>query len=83
MTLYDFTLLDDCVQVDVLYNQGVYIGKRKSGTSIITLYQLEGFYVEVFYKKYRCIVTRLHCFTSTALLNPYLHDINVEELVKC
>lgn len=81
MTLYDFKLLTDNKQLDILYKQGVYIGKRKYGHEIVVLYQLEGFYVEVFYVKYRCYVHRLHCFHSTLLLDPYLEDINVEHLV--
>jgi hypothetical protein len=81
MTLFDFQLLRQNEKVDVLYEQGVYIGKRKQGEATVLLYQLDSFYVEVFYKKYRCYVTKLHCFSSTSLLDPYLHQIDVESLV--
>lgn len=83
MTVYDFRMLSDCEQIDLLYKEGVYIGKRAHPGATILLYQLDAFYVEVYYQKYRCLVKRLHCFTSTILLNPYLEQINVEELVKC
>lgn len=83
MTLNEFEILDDCAKIDLLYKAGVYSGKCRSGKSIVILYQLEGFYVEIFYKKYRCIISRLHCFTSTKFLNPYLQQIDVEHLVKC
>ena len=51
MTMYDFQLLPEQRQIEVLYKAGVYIGKRREGVSIILLYQLESFYVEVFYRK--------------------------------
>jgi len=81
MTMYDFQLLPEQQQVELLYHSGVYIGKRREGISIILLYQLESFYVEVVYRKYRSHVKRLHCFDSTELLDPYLEQIDVENLV--
>lgn len=83
MTVYDFRMLSDCEQIDLLYKEGVYIGKRPHPGSQILLYQLDAFYVEVYYQKYRCLIKRLHCFTSTTLLNPYLEQMNVGELVRC
>lgn len=81
MTLFDFQLLSLDEMIDLLYRDGVYIGKRKEEDSTILLYGLESFYAEVFYKKYRHCVVRLHCFQSTALLDPYLDQIDVEHLV--
>ncbi|MDB5197728.1 MAG: hypothetical protein JWP88_2099 [Flaviaesturariibacter sp.] len=81
MTLFEFKLLDESDQLDCLYEQGAYIGKRKESYQNILLYQLEGFYVEVFYYKHRCYCTNIRCSQSTTLLDPYLEDINVEHLV--
>ena len=81
MTKYEFQLLPEQEQINILYQQGVYIGKRKESFSIILLYQLESFYVEVFYRKYRSHVKNLHCFESTELLDPYLEQIDVENWV--
>jgi len=81
MTLFDFQLLPENEKIELLYKQGVYIGKRKEGTVTVLLYQLNSFYAEVFYKKYRCYVTKIHCFSSTAFLDPYLTEIDVESLV--
>lgn len=81
MTLFDFQLLSKNEQVDLLYKEGVYIGKRKINNSCVLLYQLESFYIEVYYKKYRCSVIRIHCFRSTTLLDPYMEQIDVEHLV--
>ena len=81
MTMYDFQLLPEQQQIEILYRDGVYIGKRRDGVSIILLYQLESFYVEVYYRKYRSHIKQLYCFESTDQLDPYLEQIDVENLV--
>jgi hypothetical protein len=81
MTLYEFRLLSDDKQVEHLYNDGVYIGKRKDEDSSVVLYQLGNFYIEIYYLKYRSLISRLRCFTSTDALNPYLEQIDVEGLM--
>lgn len=84
MTLYDFRMLTDSEQIDLLYQDGVYIGKRVKGGVTVVLYQYDAFYVEVFYRKYRCHIQRIYCFTSTDLINPYLQNMDVAPLVaKC
>ncbi len=81
MTLFDFKLLTEADQIDLLYKEGVYIGKRKQGAASVLLYQLESFYVEVFYKKYRYYVEKVKCTDDTDCLEPYLPQIDVEQLV--
>jgi hypothetical protein len=74
-------LLTQSEQVEQLYRNGVYIGKRKVGKTAIVLYQLEGFYAEVYYQKYRCVIESVNCFACTARLDPYLAEINIGYLV--
>ena len=81
MKMHDFQLLPEQAQIETLYQFGVYIGKHKKSFSTILLFQLEGFYVEVFYRKYRSSVKHLHCFESTEFLEPYLEQIELENLV--
>ena len=81
MTLCEFSLLSEKEKTALLYKQGVYIGKRKLGSVTVLLYQLEGFYAEVYYRQYRRVVDRIRCFADTARLDPYLEEINVEHLV--
>lgn len=83
MTLFEFRVLTDDEQVDHLYRDGVYIGKRKDKGVSVVLYQLGGFYVEVYYHQYRRHVCRINGFSSTGPLDPYLQEINVEDLVRC
>jgi hypothetical protein len=66
-------------QLDLLYERGVFIGKRKNGVASVLLYQLEGFYVEVYYKKHRRFASKILSFTNTAVLDPYLDQIEVEQ----
>jgi hypothetical protein len=81
MKLLEYQLLPLREQINVLYVDGVYIGKRKEENLTVLLYQIDSFYVEVYYRKYRCYVSRLRCFTSTVFLDPYLEQIDVEYLV--
>ncbi|RYY41510.1 MAG: hypothetical protein EOO08_01845 [Chitinophagaceae bacterium] len=67
-------------QLDLLYEQGTFVGKCRKGAQTCVLYQLEGFYVEVEYRVYRRIPAKLNCFRSTSLLDPYLELIDVEHL---
>lgn len=83
MRMYDFKLLADDEQIDVLYEEGSFLGKRYFHGSQVLLYALDSFYVEVFYKQYRRHIDRINCFQSTAQLQPYLEQIDVEDLVKC
>jgi hypothetical protein len=81
MRLQDFRRLPEKEKVALLYEEGVYIGKRKHGSTVAVLYQLDGFYAEVFYRKYRRDIDRISCFSGTTRLDPYLIGIDVEHLV--
>jgi len=81
MTLFEFQLLPEGDKLGVLYEDGVYIGKRKAGKLIVLMYQLDSFYVEVFYRSYRRHVDRLRCSASTAFLDPYLDQMDVIQFV--
>jgi hypothetical protein len=81
MTLFEFQLLSLSDQARMLHEEGVYIGKRKEGNVTMLLYQLESFYVEVFYSKYRRYIEKIRSSGSTAMLDPYLGQIDVEYLV--
>ena len=74
MTLSEFERLPANKKVELLYKEGIYIGKHKTGSSIAILYQLDSFYVEIFYRKYRNEIDRLNCFTSPNYIDPYLNE---------
>ena len=81
MTQTEFWKLPDAEQIDLLYEEGVYIDKRKVGTTTILLYQLSGFYIEVCYYKYRISIAWVRCSESTQILDPYLDKMDIAELV--
>jgi hypothetical protein len=81
MTMYEFRILSDQEQMDVIYSNGVYIGKRKAKDFVSVLYQVESFYVELFYRKYRYFIAHSRCSTSIAIAEPYLDQIDLGELV--
>lgn len=81
--LYKFQLLDQEDQINLLYTQGTFVGKQKNDNRISVLYQLDSFYVEITYKKYRYYIVSLRSFSTVELINPYLADINITDLVKC
>ena len=69
-------------QLALLHRDGVHIGKRKLGKQTVILFQLYGFYVEVFYRQYRKIIERLVTSSSADILQPYLEQIRVKGLNK-
>ena len=83
MNLHEFRSLPEDQQSALLYEEGVYVGKRKENGKAILLYQLEDFYAEIFYRNYREYICHIKCFLSTDLLHPYLKQIDVDELMKC
>ncbi|HYE54198.1 MAG TPA: hypothetical protein VD996_05115 [Chitinophagaceae bacterium] len=80
--MYEFKILADDEQIDVLYRQGVYVGKRLCNSTVMVLYQLDGFYVEISYRKYRHYISSIRCSEGTAILDPYLDQIQAELVVK-
>ena len=81
MTIQEFSDLPDERKARILHESGSYIGKRKLAATAVVLYQVEGFYVEVYYYEYRRVIECYSCFSGTARLEPYLAQINVAHLV--
>lgn len=78
--LRDFLALTEGEQFNLLQQDGVHVGKRKVGDQTVILFQLYGFYVEVFYQQYRKVVDRIVTSESTDILHPYLDQIQVRDL---
>ena len=81
MTLDDFILLPDPQQVDILYKQGVFIGKRRHEEQVVVLYQLESFYVEIFYRKYRSFISEINYSTLVGIIDLYPQQVNLQYLL--
>jgi len=81
MRCIEFQLLTTADQVNLLYKEGVYLGKRKEDEQVILLYQVDGFYAEVIYLNYRLHIDTIIASDSLQMLEPYLEQIDVEYLV--
>lgn len=77
MTISDFSLLELTDQLALLYTDGVYLCKRKSGKTTVLLYQLKNMYVEIFYLIYRREVHHVTYSDSVDIVDPYLASIPI------
>jgi hypothetical protein len=77
MTITDFSLLKLTDQLALLYTEGVYLSKRKTGKMTVLLFQLHDTYIEIFYIEYRRVVHHIRYSSSTEILDPYLDSIDI------
>jgi hypothetical protein len=77
MKLYDFKFLDDKSQAEVLFNYGVLITERIYKDLVIQLYQINSFYVEVYYNSIFKMVQDINSFDNLTRLEPYLNSIDI------
>ena len=67
MTLYQFNELDENTQAEMVWDKGVYSGDRRDEVHNILLYQLHGFYVEVYFHRNQNEIKRLRSFSRNFL----------------
>jgi len=80
MTLYQFNVLDNIKQAETLWAKGVHIAERFDDTHSIILYQIEGFYCEVWYCREHNKIEKFRTFSSVTQLEPYLPNIDINNL---
>lgn len=80
MTLHQFRSLPLQTQERLLINNGTFLFDRKAVGIKVLLYQLSGFYVEVFYDTVTAKVCTIKSFTETDDLEPYLYKIDISEV---
>ncbi len=78
MTLYQFLALDEMEQQEAIWD-GVHIADRDDGEHKILLYQIDAFYVEVYYHKEYNVIRKYLPFNSTERLAPYLEKIKIPD----
>lgn len=82
MKLQEFISLDENKKFLTTWSSGVFLGQRTHGETMIRLYQLDHFYVEVFILKESGRVMMIKSFEETDKLDAYLSKINISGLVK-
>ena len=80
MTLYHFNARDETQKADIIWS-GVHLGYRLEGDHNILVYQIDGFYVEVYYHRGFNAIQRFRSFSSVEQLAPYLENIDIYELI--
>ncbi len=80
MTIDEFNTFSKEVKLDVLLHKGVFLCYRTHRKQYIDLYQIEAFYVEVYYNQTQDRITKLKSFLSTDALKPYFHLISLTGL---
>lgn len=81
MTITHFSTLSLVKQLELLYTEGVHLAKRNCDGTPVILYQFGKWYVEIFYEKYRSVVSHTRSTDGTEILEPYLDNLDIETLV--
>ncbi|MCW3074397.1 MAG: hypothetical protein JWP69_1466 [Flaviaesturariibacter sp.] len=79
-SLEAFNELSTGEQFRLLHTDGVFIGKRKLGAQTVVLFQLAGFYVEVYYTAYRREVAAVVTTDNTDVLQLYIDQVQLPDL---
>jgi hypothetical protein len=82
MDIRDFNFMDGMTKTQVLATDGVFLAERNEGCFRISLYQVNDFYVEIYYHKTRCFYICIRSFEDAGDLCPYLQDIDISEVYK-
>jgi hypothetical protein len=81
MKYREFNTLQELDQADTAWNKGVLLAERVEGFHSISLYQLDGFYIEVTRHTHFNVIIKVSSFRDTAHLEPYLKTINIDNLL--
>ena len=76
----EYCLLDESLQAQLAWMDGVLLMSRKTEKFIINLFSLYNFYVEVFFEDNDPFF--LKAFNDVVFLDPYLKTIDIDSLFK-
>ncbi|MGM1055442.1 MAG: hypothetical protein ACQEWG_06110 [Bacteroidota bacterium] len=71
ISLYEFLVLEDREQFDIVFNKGEFIDLQIDGNKRFALYAIDMFFVEVEYNNRRNIITNKTAFVAGEILNKY------------
>jgi hypothetical protein len=81
MTLYKFNKLNLTQQLLLLELRGTRLDIIKKAPYQIALFQIDSFYVEAYYPIRSIKIEKLHAFSGTGKLKPYLEKIDIRMLL--
>ena len=82
MYLYEFRQLHEEDQAQTVWECGEHIATKYINLYAILLWQLDGFYVEMFYNRIDDKIEKIRSFVSTKMLAPYLDQIDITSVLK-
>ncbi len=77
MDLRQFKGLEESIQIGVIWNNGVHVATRDDNIYQYLLYQLDDFYVEVWYHVELEVIHRFFAFDDMNGLDLYLCEMNI------
>lgn len=81
MTLQQFRAASCKMQEKLVKRKGVFLMERKSLGVSVLLFQLDGFYIEVFYNTATATVSFIKSFNDMDGIEAYLVNIDISELL--
>ena len=82
MTVIQYNILPSFKQLALVWSKGVFIAKRFESDFLVMLYQIQSFYVEVYYSRFDNDVEKIYPFNNTDQLEPYLDKLDLEHDLK-
>jgi len=79
-TQYDFNKLSNDEKLELVSYEGTFLDNRIFAEIGISLYEYNGFYVEVWLDRKENEIDRVITFTQLRYLEPYLEKINLNEM---
>lgn len=80
MKLEEFKYMEKESKKQLLFDNGTYLCSRNEPDYLIELYQIDSFYVEVFYTNHKKTIIYLRAFSNFSDLDPYLVQIKLPDL---
>jgi hypothetical protein len=77
MHIRDFKYQEKSIRKKLLFENGVYLASRRMGALVILLFQVHGFYAEVYVDEHEESVGHIRAFENTDLLHPYLSQVDL------
>jgi hypothetical protein len=81
MNIDHFTQLSEGDQLKLIHASGIQIAERKSAYCDVKLYQLGGFYIELYHHTHFNVIVNINAFTSLDMLDPYLDSVVIDNLI--
>lgn len=81
MKLSEFIMLSEAEKQQATLHLGVLVAKRKQQNGMVFLFRLEDYYIEMGCNMVNRQVTQYCVFTGNTLLEPYLHQISLRQLL--